>query len=269
MGERVGGQAWLAGVLVVAAAGTAVMLARGPARRYPYMFDAGPRSGPAPDGWREDRLAIDDGVTLRVFVRPGPSMVWWMDGNGPATLAEGARHASAVLPPDVGVTVIAPRGFDGSGGSLNPDTMGRDAVALRELAHAHTPDPVVFAGFSLGSIFAVRAAASNAQACALLLAPLTDIGISPGKNAITRRLSLHRYDSRAIRLPGPALALRGALDEDSGPADLAAVQNMGPRAEVITVSKVGHADLPQAPETKKAVQRFVERCRSTVTQGTP
>ncbi len=273
MGERRRrvSRAVLVGASVLALAGGLTLIG-GPARRYPDLSRAGPPSGAPPPGFVATTVEGAGGHRLRAFVRAGPEMVYWMDGNDPAPLAAGAAHAAAVLPDDVGITVIAPRGFEQDGGHLAPGVLRADAEAIRARVLADADGPVVFGGFSLGTLFTLFAAHRAPDVCAVLLAPLTDIGVRPaaGPGVLTRlwsRVYAPRYDARGVRLMGPALAVRGALDEDSTADDLAALSAQGPDVEVMQVPKVGHATLPDAPAVQKAVQTFVAKCRERHTKG--
>lgn len=151
----------------------------------------------------------------RALVRPPSSGQGWLLFWGGAAghyFREAVQVVGGLgLPPEVGVLIVAPPGFD-SPGRPSPAQVGPQAASARDWLRAtHGAQRIVAAGFSLGSFWAA-AAAERDVAGLLLMGPTPRLLANvPGPALRFTAPDVYLFAERPPRVPG--LVLKGELDE--------------------------------------------------------
>ena len=224
-------------------------------------------------GWRAEAVpAVTPGVSLRGLVRaprtPGTPWILFFQGNSARLLAEGQEFLEALAAQDdLGLAVVAWRGFDGSEGDPAREPLLADAVAevgwLR--AHGAGPAPLHLVGFSLGTMPAVAAAlAAQGGPTELrprtltLLAPFTALQMCEAGH-LNRFLTAEDWDLLPLlsALVVPTLVVHGTADQTL-PVEMGrAVAQAIPGAQFVEVHDQGHVPLLLDERALAAVRAVV------------
>lgn len=225
----------------------------------------------AKPGWRAVEVpAADGGLSLRGLLRApretGRPWVLFFQGNSHRLLAEGQELLDALAGrEDVGLAVIAWRGFDGSPGDPSRDALLADARAqvrwLRENGAGAAPLHLV--GFSLGTMPAVAAALDTQggptrPASLTLLAPFTALQMYD-EGRIKRWITAEDWDLAPLlpRLALPVLVVHGSADQTL-PVEMGRfVAKAIPGARFVEVPGQGHVPLMQDERALAVVRALV------------
>jgi pimeloyl-ACP methyl ester carboxylesterase len=217
-------------------------------------------------GWGARLLDVGDGVTLRGLRRPaqraGAAWVLFFPGNSSTVLADSQPFLDALVDgTDWGAAVYAYRGFDGSSGTPSPAACSSDALQqyTRLLQdEALERDRVHIVGFSLGTaiaVFVADRAGGQGLASLTLLAPLTEIEVTPPGQRFggDRYRTLDGLDA----IGSPVLVVQGMADELLPPSGAALIADrLGGRARLVQLPGVGHG-LLHASGALDAVRTFI------------
>jgi pimeloyl-ACP methyl ester carboxylesterase len=203
-------------------------------------------------------VQVEEGVALRGLSRPprAPARPWilfYQGNSNDRQLGEGQQFLEALAQgDDLGLAVVAWRGYDGSPGKPSGANLLSDAEAIYRWARTSARGPVHLIGFSLGTLPAAYVAARDpaAPASVALLAPFTQIQMVHPR-AFARSLLADRLDEvpdlahlGSARPQVPALVLHGDADPvlpvEMGRAAAAAV---GTSARLVVLPGAGHAEL--------------------------
>lgn len=226
-------------------------------------------------GWKavEVPVGAPGGLALRGLVRPprGEGVPWvlFFQGNSQRLLAEGQEFLEAVAgAEDLGLAVVAWRGYDGSPGRPSRDALVSDAAATVRWLRANEAlgGPLHLVAFSLGTLPAVatavdlkRAPPGQRPTSLTLLAPYTALRMfEPG--LISRYLAGEPFDVRPFlgRVEVPTLVVHGELDQVL-PVAMGRVvsERIGGGARLLILPGAGHLDLLADPRTHRAVLEMV------------
>jgi pimeloyl-ACP methyl ester carboxylesterase len=227
-------------------------------------------------GWRcvEVPASGPEGLRLRGLLRQprDPAAPWllFFQGNSLRLLGEGQEFLQAVAGErDLGLAVVAYRGYDGSPGRAGRDALAADAVAtLRWLeAGPAAGAPVHLVAFSLGTLPALAAAAAGQEDPSLrrpesltLLAPYTALRMNePGRP--WARFFGETFDARpyAARVRVPALVIHGGGDAALPPAMGRAIrEQLGGPSRLLVLDQAGHLDLLTDPRALQAIRAALD-----------
>jgi pimeloyl-ACP methyl ester carboxylesterase len=260
------------GVVATAALGALGLLRSRRQPRFPYMAhnlpDADYAALAAAPGWRAHSLGVASGVTLRGLLRdpavPAGPWILYFGGNSAQALMEGQQMLEALCAgPGWGAAVWAYRGFDSSGGKPHPAALLDDGLAAFRAVVAEcgaAPQGVHVIGFSLGtSIAAAVAARARAAppASLVLLAPLTRIYVG---GRLQPRLHAYETTRWLAGIASPVLVVHGVEDTALSVAGARTVAGaVRPRAELLELPGIGHADLPLSAAAQHAMRTFILR----------
>lgn len=225
----------------------------------------------APPGW--DVVSIASDQPLVGLHRPPASnargkkhaYVVHFVGNGENALAEAAAFlVAADIPPAFGVLTVAPRGFDASRGTPSVDGLATDADRI--VAHAIGDLGVdversIFSGFSMGALFAFRAAAfqkGRGPKAVVAFAPFAVVDVLPKAGPFARFLPLHRFDTLSVakRSNVPALVVSGAKDRALDVTHHQRVITASPQATAMVVD-ADHAQVASHPQSLQAFRALL------------
>jgi hypothetical protein len=223
-------------------------------------------------GWRRAEVPVEGGLALRGLLRPprAAAVPWllFLQGNSLRPLAEGQEFLEGVAgAEDLGLAVVAWRGYDGSPGRPGRDALVADAVAITRwlLASEARGSPLHLVSFSLGTLPALAAAVEGQDRPAperprslTLLAPYTALRMhEPGW--LGRRFTAELFDARPLlpRVELPTLVVHGGADQALPPAMGQAVSQGIRGARLLLLDGVGHDGLLADPRTRAAVRAAV------------
>ncbi len=227
----------------------------------------------AHSGWKQWTAAVGDGVMLNGLVRrpvaPDAPWILFFPGNDATQLATGQRVIEQIIgTEDWGAAVISYRGFDGSGGVPDVETLRRDGNAILASLLASeqlNPKRVHLVAFSIGGHVASFVAAEQGRrglplASLSLLASVDDI-VMLRHSPFVRFAAGDAYQTRPLLrdIPAPVLVVQGANDEAlDGPGQGRAIAAaLGKRAEYIELPGVGHAALLSNEIALMRVHNFI------------
>ena len=182
---------------------------------------------------------------LRALIRPpvsGGSWLMYWGGNTSTYFEEAVQTIEGLaLPPEIGVLVVAPPGYDGSSGHPSPEAIPLAARQAREwLREQHGATRIVTAVFSMGSLSALAAAEENAVGVVLLSAPTLFETQEPGRFIRLREPIEYRPAAKPPRVPG--LVLHGEFD-DGFPNQMGREVAAWLGARFVAFPGVGHVEL--------------------------
>ncbi len=182
---------------------------------------------------------------LRALIRPpanGSSWLIYWGGNTSTYFEETVQTIEGLaLPPEIGVLVVAPPGYDGSLGHPSPEAIPMAARQARQwLREQHGATRIVTAGFSMGTLSALAAAEEDAVGVVLLSAPTLFETQEPGRFIRFREPIEYRPAPKPPPVPG--LVLHGELD-DGFPIQMGRDVAAWLGARFVAFPGVGHVDL--------------------------
>lgn len=201
-------------------------------------------------------LSVVEVGGLRALLRPPASGHAWLmywGGNAATYFKDAIDTVEGFrLPPDIGVLILAPPGYD-SPGHPSRDGLTRDAVMARDwLRDTQGAERIVVGGFSLGTFSAVAAAAQHVSGALLLGVSTVMEANDPGPLIRLREPVRYRYPRERLKVP--TLVLKGELDE---PEDGAIVTDwLGARMVLVPGAK--HRDTPTHPAALREGGAFIE-----------
>ncbi len=227
----------------------------------------------AKPGWRAETVpAATPGLSLRGLVRAprtaGAPWVLFFQGNSTRLLAEGQEFLEALAAQDdLGLAVVAWRGFDGSAGEPSREALLADAVAQVAWLRANGAGsaPLHLVGFSMGTLPAVAAAlaaqggpAETRPRSLTLLATFTALQMCEA-GRLNRFLTTEDWDllPRLGALALPTLVVHGAADQTLPVAMGRAVAQAIPGARFVEVAGQGHVPLLLDERALAAVRAVV------------
>jgi uncharacterized protein len=270
---------WLPALLVIASTGlSAVRVVQVRGRGLvpiPYLhsrLQPGEATRLAARGWRLQQVpSSTPGVLLQAAMRPpaqaGRPWVLFFQGNSHRLMPEAAAFLEALAgKDDLGLAVMAWRGFDGSQGQPGREPLLADAVAFtRQLREGEARGaPLHVTGFSLGTMAAVASVRSlqalppGERAASLsLLAPFTALQMYEG-GSLRRYFTAEDWDAlplaQGLRLP--ALVVHGSADETL-PVAMGREMAAALGARFVEVPGQAHLALLQDPRALEAVRALV------------
>jgi|GEM_PF-5098483 pimeloyl-ACP methyl ester carboxylesterase len=196
-----------------------------------------------------------DAAGLRGLLRApteGHRWVLFWGGNTSTYFKEAVATVKGLsLPPEVGVLIVAPPGYDGEG-HPSPEGIERDAPRVRDWLRAqHGAERVVGVGFSMGTYSVLFAAQQHVAAVALM-------GVATSFETGDRNWMVHFRTPVSYRLPPlapriPALVVQGEHDEPGqGPT---VARWLG--ARLVIVPGITHEETPNDPVALREVRAFV------------
>jgi len=236
------------------------------------IFLPDPRPLVAPDGWRQERLEMADGLALAFLVAegaPGRPVILHFHGNGGNA---GDRVGLANVLNNAGYAFVLAeyRGYARNPGSPGEEAFAADAVAYLAWTRARFPGrPVVLWGESLGSGVATRLAEGRDGIAALVLeSPFTSVAdLARGMYPVlpTDWLLRHRFESRA-RLAGisaPVLVVGSAADRITPASHARAMAEAARDGRLVMLQGGAHPAVLNDPsgEGVRAVLRFLATVR--------
>lgn len=196
---------------------------------------------------------------LRALIRPpaqGASWLIYWGGNTSTYFQESVETiAGLALPPDLGVLVVAPPGYDGSAGHPSPEALPVEARRAREWLRAqHGAKRIVTAGFSLGTLSALAAADEHAVGVVLLSPPTLFETQEPGRFVRFREPIQYRPAAKPPAVPG--LVLHGELD-DGFPIQMGRDVAAWLGARFVALPGVGHVELQTNAAALSEARAFI------------
>ncbi len=191
---------------------------------------------------------------IRPPVRGHAWFLYW--GGNTSTYFKDAVDAVAGfrLPPEIGVLIVAPPGFD-SEGRPSPEGVERDAATAREwLRSQHGAEQIVVGGFSMGTYSALVAAESHVQAVVLLGVATLFEASEPG--ALLRFRQPDRYRLRASPPKVPALVIQAEFNDPGQTEGVAVATWLG--ARLVTIPGLRHEETPADPIARREAGAFIE-----------
>lgn len=197
---------------------------------------------------------------LRAIIRPPATghawFVYW-GGNTSTYFQESLDTVVGLeLPPDIGVLVVAPPGYDGSEGHPTPENVTQAATVVRDwLVREQKAERIVTGGFSMGALSALVAATDAHVVATVLLASFTVFETGDPSRWIRLREPV-RYFPPSPFPKVKALVLHGANDDGFLPQmgrDVAA----GLGAEFVLVPGTGHAELQTSAPALSRARAFI------------
>lgn len=204
------------------------------------------------------RLALEpvEVGSLRALIRrptDGHSWLLYWGGNTSTYFKEAVDTVAGLqLPPQVGVLIVAPEGYD-SGGHPSPEGVEAGAVMAREwLRHHEGAERIVTGGFSMGIYSALVAAERDVRAVVIMgNAPVFETG-EPSR--LIRLKEPVRYRIRPAPPKVPGLVIQGELDELQMGNDVA--QWLG--ARLVVLAGVSHVETQRNPAGLKEASAFIQ-----------
>lgn len=244
--------ALLGGVVAVALAG-----ARFHSTRMVTPYDLADRSVEevAAEGRALRLEPVKVGTLTALMRRPASGHAWFLywAGNTSTYFKEAmSTIAGLELPPDVGVLVVAPPGYD-SEGHPSPEGVERDAVLARDwLVQQEGAQQIVTGGFSMGIYSALVAAEKDV----LAVVTLGNAAVFEASRAspFIRLQEPDRYKVRPRPPKVPALVIQGELDEPEEGRVVA--KWLG--ARLVVLPGVGHVETQTDPLALKEASAFIQ-----------
>jgi pimeloyl-ACP methyl ester carboxylesterase len=229
-------------------------------------------------GWGPVEVPVEPpgGLALRGLLRPprGEGRPWllFFQGNSQHLLAEGQRFLEGVSgAEDLGLAVVAWRGYDGSPGLPGRDALLADAAAIARWLRADRArsGPLHLLAFSMGTLPAAatavglqRGAPAERPRSLTLLAPYTALRMfRPGW--LSRYLTTERFDAMPVlaQVDLPTLVVHGDQDQTL-PVEMGrAVAGGVAGSRLLVVPGAGHLDLLTNPEVHRAVWEMIRASR--------
>lgn len=199
---------------------------------------------------------------LRAVIRPpseGHAWFLYWGGNTSTYFKESLDTIEGLkLPPEIGVLVVAPPGYDGSEGHPSPDAVSAAALdALHWLVREQHASAIVSGGFSMGALSAELVAKEPPVVGTVLLASFTVFETGdPGRFIRLREPVRYRPPVDAPKVE--ALVLHGLSDDGFVP-DMGREVAKWLGAEFHGVPDAGHVDLQTNAEALGAARQFILR----------
>lgn len=215
----------------------------------------------------EQQLVTGDGTELVVWHAPpdpGAPILLYFPGNA-GNLGNRAQRFALLSGAGIGISALAYRGSNGSGGSPSEAAIIEDAKLLTQLTAATYPDrEIIYYGESLGTGVAARLATVIAPDRMVLEAPYTSIPDAALKGPAPDWLdilftNLWNTDQHIKSVTVPLLILHG-LEDAVIPVELGRVvyTNAGsPDKELLELPGVGHHNVWQ-PEVQSRLITFLK-----------
>lgn len=196
---------------------------------------------------------------LRALLRPPVSGASWLiywGGNTSTYFKEATDTIEGLkLPPEVGVLVVAPPGYDGSEGHPSPEGLPPAAKGARDwLREQHGAQRIVTAGFSFGTLSALAAAEEHVVGVVLFSVPTLFETQDPGRFIRLREPIQYRPALNPPRVPG--LVLHGEAD-DGFPIQMGREVAAWLGARFVALPGVGHVDLQTNARALSEARAFV------------
>ncbi len=168
----------------------------------------------AAQGRRAGLEVVQIGQTRGLIRRPSSGHRWLLYwGGNTTTYFESAVDvvAALALPPEVGVLIVAPSGYD-SPGHPSPASVAREAVQARDWLRSHEgAQTLVLGSFSMGC-YSVYAAADPQLAGAVMVGASDDLDLHD-PSLFIRYLTPDAYRRAEIAPKVRSLVIQGSLDE--------------------------------------------------------
>ncbi len=212
------------------------------------------------EGRRIEAQPVQVGPLRALMRRPASGgdawLIYW-GGNTSTYFKESIDTVLGLqLPPEIGVLVVAPPGYDGSAGHPSPEGLVQAAVDARAwLKTMHGAHRIVTAGFSLGTLCALAAADRDVQATVLLSAPtLFETG---DLDRFIRFRTPVQYRPPVVAPKVHALVIHGELD-DGFPIQMGRDVAAWLGARFVALPGVGHIDLQTNPAALREASAFIQ-----------
>jgi uncharacterized protein len=241
-------------VLAVGVLGAMAFRLSGPSLRFPYATHAKATDLSTLKGFEGMAVVVAPGVTVRGIRRApndaGAPWVVFFHGNDPAQLASGAALLEGLAASrDVGVAMMAYRGFDGSQGTPSPEVLFGDALTFVR-ALGVEPGRVELLGFSLGAPVVTHLAAAlhrlgTPPASVTLLAPAQALAmLHAGPWARLSRGEVYAIGDEWEALRCPLHVIHGTADSTLPiEGSRALVKRAGTMATLTELPGVDHASI--------------------------
>lgn len=209
----------------------------------------------AAEGRRLGLTPVSIGAQRALMRRPSSGKAWllYWGGNTDSYFKEAVEGVAALsLPPEVGVLIVAPPGYD-SEGRPSPEGVDRNALEAREwLRTTEGAEKIVLGSFSMGC-FSVFAAAYAHVDGAMMVGVSDSLDMAdPGR--LMRLRTPDHYDRKAVAPTLPALIIQGTLDF---PEEAHVVTAWWPGSREVMVPDAGHADSRLHPLAVREQRAFL------------
>ena len=190
---------------------------------------------------------------MRKPVRGHAWLLYWA-GNTSTYFKEATATIGALqLPPEIGVLVVAPPGYD-SEGHPSPQELERDAVKAREwLRREQGAERIVTGGFSMG-MYSALVAAKQDVAATFVMGTAKTFDANDASPLIRIVLS-DRYQVRAAPPKVPALVIQGECDFPDQGRQVAAWLG----ARLVLIPGIGHVETQRHPLAILEARAFIEQ----------
>lgn len=245
-------------VVVFLLAGSALVVRRYRGTRLVSPYDLAARSVEenAAEGKRAGLTPVMVGPLRALIRRPITGHAWllYWGGNTDTYFKEAVETVTGLaLPPELGVLVVAPPGYD-SPGHPSPAQLERDAVMTRDWLRANEhAERIVTGGFSMGIYSALVAAEKDVVATVVMgNAPVFEAG-EPGRLIRLRVPDYYRVRDAPPKVP--ALVIQGELDEPQLGREVAAWLG----ARMLVLPGVDHVSTQRDPTGLREMSSFVQK----------
>ncbi len=248
----------LAGAAVVAAViglGLGLKRYRSTAMVSPYDLASRPLSEVAAEGKPLGLEPVKVGTLTALIRRPVSGHAWllYWGGNTSTYFNEAlGTIAGLELPPEVGLLVVAPPGYDCEG-HPSPEALERDAVVARDwLEQQEGAERIVTGGFSMGIYSALVAAEKDVRATVVMGNAV--VFEASDASPFIRLMEPDRYRIRPEPPKVPALVIQGEHDElEQGKAVAAWLG-----ARLLVLPGVQHIETQRHPEALRQAGEFIK-----------
>ena len=221
----------------------------------PYDLATRPLSEVAAEGKPLGLEPVKVGTLTALIRRPVVGHAWllYWGGNTSTYFKEAlGTIAGLELPPEVGLLVVAPPGYD-SEGHPSPQTLERDAVLARDwLKQQEGAERIVTGGFSMGIYSALVAAEKDVRATVVM--GNAEVFEASDASPFIRLQEPDRYRIRKAPPKVPALVIQGEHDElEQGKAVAAWLG-----ARLLVIPGAHHVETQRHPEALKQASEFIK-----------
>ncbi|MDP2271778.1 MAG: hypothetical protein Q8K32_13650 [Archangium sp.] len=243
-------------VAVVVGLGLGVKRYRSTATVTPYDLATRPLSEVAAEGKPLGLEPVKVGTLTALIRRPvsGHSWLLYWGGNTSTYFREALGTIEGLqLPPEIGLLVVAPPGYD-SEGHPSPASLERDAVLARDwLKQQEGAERIVTGGFSMGIYSALVSAEKDVRATVVM--GTASVFEASDASPFIRLKEPDRYRIRKEPPKVPALVIQGEHDElEQGKAVAAWLG-----ARLLVLPGVHHVETQRSPEALRQASEFIQK----------
>ncbi len=243
-------------VVALLGLGLGVKRYRSTAMVSPYDLATRPLSEVAAEGKVLGLEPVKVGTLTALMRRPVSGHAWllYWGGNTSTYFKEAVGTIAGLrLPPEVGVLVVAPPGYDCEG-HPSPQALERDAVLARDwLKQQEGAERIVTGGFSMGIYSALVAAEKDVRATVVM--GTASVFEASAAGPLIRLEEPDRYRIRKDAPKVPALVIQGEYDEPGQGEAVAAWLG----ARLLKLPGVHHVETQRSPAGLREASEFIQQ----------